>query len=44
MNKIQSQNRIIRTYEINKNLLSCFDDKTCIQNNVYDGLALGFQS
>ena len=29
------------TYEINKISLSCFDDKICIQNNGYDGLALG---
>ena len=27
-----------------KNLLPCFDDKIYIQNNGYDGLALGYQS
>ena len=27
------------TYEINKILFSCFDDKIYIQNNGYDGLA-----
>ena len=30
----------IGTYEINKISLSCFNDKTYIQNNVCDGLAL----
>ena len=34
----------IRTYEIKKISLSCFDDKMYIQNNGYDGLALWFQS
>ena len=37
-------NRINRIgiYEINKILLSCFDDKVYIQKNGYDGLALGY--
>ena len=29
---------------MNKKSLLCFDDKTSIQNNQYDGLALGNQS
>ena len=33
-----------RTYEINKISFSCFTDKIYIQNNEYDGLALGYQS
>ena len=43
-NRIQSKDHSIRTYEINKTSLSCFDDKIYIQNNGYDGLALGYQS
>ena len=42
MNRIQSKDHRIRTYEINKISLSCFDDKIYIQNNGYDGLALGY--
>ena len=34
----------IRTYEINKISLSCFDGKIYIQNNGCDGLALGYWS
>ena len=44
MNGIQSKDHRIGTYEINKISLSCFDDKIYIQNNGYDGLALGYQS
>ena len=44
MNRIQSKGHRIETYEINKVLLSCFDGKIYIQNNGYDGLALGYQS
>ena len=40
MNRIQSKDHRIGTYEINKISLSCFDDKIYIQNNGYDGLAL----
>ena len=36
MNRIQSKDHGIRTYEINKISLSCFDDKICVQNNEYD--------
>ena len=36
MNRIQSKDHGIRTYEINKISLSCFDDKICVQNNGYD--------
>ena len=43
MNKIQSKKRRIRTYEINKFYLLCFDDKI-ILNNGCDGLASGYQS
>ena len=32
----------IRTYEINKISLSCFDDKIYIRNIGYNGLALGY--
>ena len=42
MNRIQSKDHRIRTYEINNISLSCFDDKICIQNDGYDGLALGY--
>ena len=44
MNRIQSNDHRIGTYEINKISLSCFDDKVCIQNNLCDGLALGYWS
>ena len=43
MDKIQSKDHKIVTYEINKMSLSCFDDKIYIQNNGQDGLALGYQ-
>ena len=42
MNRIQSKDHGIGTYEINKISLSCFDDKIHIQNNGCDGLALGY--
>ena len=41
MNRIQSKDHRIETYEINKISLSCFDNKIYVQNNGYDGLALG---
>ena len=44
MNRIQSKDHRIGTYEINKISLSCFDDKIYTQNNGYDRLALGYQS
>ena len=44
MNIIHSKGQRIRTYEIDKISLSCFDDKIDIQNHGYDGLALGYQS
>ena len=44
INRIQTKNHRIRTYEINKISLSCFDDKLNILNSGYDGLALGYQS
>ena len=42
MNRIQSKQHRIGTCDINKVSLSCFDDKTYIQNNGCDGLALGY--
>ena len=41
MNRIQSKDHRIGTYEITKISLSCFDGKIYIQNNWYDGWALG---
>ena len=40
MNRIQSKNHRIGTYEINKISLSCFDDKIYILNNGIDALTL----
>ena len=40
MNRIQSKDHKIGTYEIGKISLPCFDDKIYIQNNGYDGLEL----
>ena len=42
INTIQSKDRRIETYEIKKISLYCFDDKIYIENNGYDGLALGY--
>ena len=42
MNRIQSKDHRIGTYEVKKISFSCFDDKICIQNNGYDGLALSY--
>ena len=42
MNRIQSKDQKIGTYEINKISLSCFDNKIYMQNNGYDRLALGY--
>ena len=42
MNRIQSNDYGIVTYEINKIYLSCFDDKIYIQNNECNRLALGY--
>ena len=44
MKRVQSKEHTIGTYEINKILLSCFDNKIYIQNNRYHGLVLGYQS
>ena len=44
MNRIQSKDHRIGTYEINKISLRYFDDKIYIENNGYDGLALSYQS
>ena len=44
MNRIQSKNHKIGAYEIIKISLSCFEDKSYIQNNGYNRLALGYQS
>ena len=42
INRIQSKDHRIGTYESNKFSLHCFDNKICIQENGYDGLALGY--
>ena len=42
LNRIQSKNHRIKTYEINKISLSSFEGKIYIQNNRYDGLDLGY--
>ena len=44
MNRIQSKDRRVGTHEINKTLLSSFNDKIYIQNSGFNGLALGYQS
>ena len=44
MNRIQCKDHRIGKYKINKISLPCFDDRTYIENNGYDGLALGYQS
>ena len=44
MNRIQSKDHRIGTNEINKISLHCSDDKIYIQNNGYDGSALGYRS
>ena len=44
MNRIQSKDHRIGNYKTSKTSLSCFDDKIYIQNNGYDGLALGSKS
>ena len=42
MNRIQSKNHRIGTYEINKISLSWFDDKLYILNTGYNRLAIGY--
>ena len=44
VNRIQSKDHRVGTYEINKIFVSCFDDKIFIQSDGYDRLALGYQS
>ena len=44
MNRIQSKDYRIESYGINKISLSCFHSKIYIQDNGYDGLALGYQN
>ena len=44
INRIESKENRIGTYKINKISFSCSDDKVYIQNNQYNGLALGYQS
>ena len=44
MNRIQSKDHRIGTYDINEVSLSFFDDKIYIENNGDDGLALDYQS
>ena len=43
MNKIESKDHKIETYEISKIKLSYFNDKICIQSNGYDRLALNIR-
>ena len=42
MNRIQRKDHRIRTYEIKKNCLSCFDNKIHILNNGYDRLVISY--
>ena len=42
MNRIQSKDHRMGTYEINKISLPYFDGKIYIQNNGYHGLAIGY--
>ena len=44
IHRIQSNDREIGNYEINKISLTYFDDKKYIPNNGCDELALGYQS
>ena len=44
MNRIQSKDYRIGTYEINKISLSCLDQKIHIRKGGYDGLTLGYYS
>ena len=44
MNRSQSKDHKMGTYEIKKISLSCFQDKIYIQSNGNDGSALGCQS
>ena len=44
MNRIQSKNHKIGTYEIKKISLPCFDDKIYLEKNGCDELVLGYQS
>ena len=42
INRIQSRDHRIGTYEINRISLSCFDDQIYIQDNGCDGLPFGY--
>ena len=44
MNRIQSKDHRIGTYEIKKLSLPIFDDKIYIQTNGYNGLGLAYYS
>ena len=44
MNRIQSKNYMIETYEISKISLYLFGDKMHTRHNGHDGSALGYQS
>ena len=44
MNRIQSKDYRTESYGINKISLFCFHSKIYIQENGYDGLALGYQN
>ena len=44
MKRILSNDHRTGKDEVNKSSLFCLDDKRYIQNNEYEGLALGYQS
>ena len=44
MNRIQTKDHRIVTYEFNKTSWSCFNDKIYIKNNEYNRLTFGYQS
>ena len=44
MNRTQSKNQGLRTYERNKIYFSLFNDKIYIQKNWNDGIVLGYYS
>ena len=44
MKGVQCKNHTMKSMKSKKYSMSCFDDKLYIQNNWFDGLALGYQS
>ena len=43
MNRIETEDYTIETFEINKIPFPCFDDKIYTRNNGYDGLTLAIR-